>query len=110
MFRRAFPLLSHDNRILHKVYRFSFEATRLLLARGLRDRNRLDEASIHYEVLLAESPGDPDLALEWGQALAWEEEYNRAAGVLSTGLEKDSTSLDLRIALAQVYYWWGKLE
>jgi len=83
---------------------------RLLLARGLRDRGRLDEASAQYGILLDESPDDPSLAVEWGQALAWDEEYERAAEVLAGGLAQDSSSVDLRIALAQVYYWSGELD
>jgi len=83
---------------------------RLLLARGLRDRGRLDEASIQYGILMEGAPEDASLALEWGQALAWEKEYERAAEVLSGGLALDSTSVDLRVALAQVFYWSGKLD
>jgi thioredoxin-like negative regulator of GroEL len=83
---------------------------RLLLARGLRDRGRLDEASIQYGILMEEAPEDASLALEWGQALAWEQEYGRAAEVLAGGLALDSTSVDLRVALAQVFYWSGKLD
>jgi len=83
---------------------------RLLLARGLRDRGRLDEASIQYGILMEEAPEDASLALEWGQALAWEKEYGRAAEVLAGGLALDSTSVDLRVALAQVFYWSGKLD
>ncbi|MCJ7629563.1 MAG: tetratricopeptide repeat protein, partial [Longimicrobiales bacterium] len=83
---------------------------RLLLARGLRDRGRLDEATVQYRILMAETPGSGTLALELGQALAWGKEYERAAEVLSGGLAQDSTSADLRIALAQVYYWSGKLD
>ena len=83
---------------------------RLLLARGLRDRGRLDEAEIQYGILMEEAPEDVSLALEWGQALAWEREYERAVEVLAGGLALDSTSVDLRVALAQVFYWSGELD
>ncbi len=83
---------------------------RLLLARGLRDRGRLDEATVQYRILMAATPGSGTLTLEWGQALAWGKEYERAAEVLSEGLAQDSASADLRVALAQVYYWSGKLD
>jgi len=85
-------------------------AVRLLLARALRDRGRMEEASVQYRVLHDESPSDASLALEWGQALAWTKDYGGAAEVLSRGLAADSSSVDLRIALSQVYYWSGQLD
>jgi Flp pilus assembly protein TadD len=83
---------------------------RLLLARALRDRGRLNEASFHYGILLEESPAETELTLEWGQALAWEKEYPKAVRVLTRGLDRDSASVDLKIALAQVHYWSGDLD
>lgn len=83
---------------------------RLLLARSLRDRGRLTEAGTHYRILMKRDPGDASLALEWGQALAWDQEYGSAAEVLAGALRRDSTLVDLRIALAQVYYWSGELD
>ncbi|MGD2122440.1 MAG: hypothetical protein PVJ76_11880 [Gemmatimonadota bacterium] len=83
--------------------------TRLLLARALRDRGRLEEASTQYGILLEEDSSNSEIILEWGGALAWAEEYEWAAEVLTSGLAVDSASADLRIALSQVYYWSGQL-
>lgn len=84
--------------------------TRLLLARLLRDLGRVDDASEQYALLLDNAPEDASLALEWGRALAWGKDYPRAEEVLSRGLEWDPRSPALRVALAQVYYWSGRLD
>ncbi len=83
---------------------------RLLLARALRDRGRLVEASTQYGTLLEGDSLNSELYLEWGGALAWAEDYDQAAEVLARGLAVDSASVDLRIALSQVFYWSGHLD
>ena len=83
---------------------------RLLLARTLRDLGRVDEASTHYAVLVEGRPQDPALALEWAQALAWAEDYEGAASVLTAGLSRLPDSVPLRVELARVFYAFGRLE
>jgi thioredoxin-like negative regulator of GroEL len=87
-----------------------YPGTRLLLARTLRDLGRPDEASIHYASLVREKPGDLAMVLEWAQALSWGKDYDRAAEILNSALEAGPESADLRVELAQVYYWAGRLD
>jgi len=82
----------------------------LILARMLRDQRRMEEASVHYRALLEGSPDDEALVLEWARALAWVEDYSAAERVLTTALERDPTSVPLRVELARVYYYTDRLE
>ncbi len=84
--------------------------TRILLARLLRDMGRIEDASAQYALLLEETPEDTSLALEWGRALSWGKEYSRAEEVLSRALRQDPESSPLRVELARVYYWSGRLD
>ena len=83
---------------------------RLLLARGLRDLGRLDEASNEYAALVETEPGDSELAREWARALSWGRQYEEAAGILTQVLEREPTAVETRVELAQIYYWWGHLD
>ena len=83
---------------------------RLLLARELRDLGGLREASVQYSFLVEQDPEDISLALEWGRALAWGKEYDRAGEVLAAALSRDSTAVEVRTELARVYYWSGRLD
>jgi tetratricopeptide (TPR) repeat protein len=87
-----------------------YPGVRLLLARVLRDQGRLDEASGHYASLLDEKPGDVGMVLEWARALAWDKDYQGAAGVLGRALEEEGPPPELEVELAQVLYWSGRLE
>ena len=51
---------------------------RLLLARGLRDAGRLEEASSQYQLLLDQDPDNTPLALEYGRALSWGKDFTQA--------------------------------
>jgi thioredoxin-like negative regulator of GroEL len=83
---------------------------RLLMARELRDLQRLEEASAEYALLSTQDPGNETLALEWGRALAWGRDYVGAAEVLGSALSRNSESAELRIVLAEVFYWSGRLD
>ena len=83
---------------------------RLLLARGLRDLGQTEAASAHYEILIEQDPQDTSLALEFGRALSWGRRYTQAAEVLTRALERDPSSAELRVELAQVFYSSGRLD
>ncbi|MGW8266093.1 MAG: tetratricopeptide repeat protein [Longimicrobiales bacterium] len=83
---------------------------RLLLARELRDLGGLSEASVQYSFLVEQDPENLSVALEWGRALAWEKEYDRAAEVLAAALSRDPSSVEIGAELARVYYWSGRLD
>jgi Flp pilus assembly protein TadD len=82
---------------------------RLLLARSLRDRGRVAEASTHYSILAAGDPSDAALSLEWGRALSWNKRFYEATEVLAAAFSRNPGSTQLAIELAQVYYWSGRL-
>jgi tetratricopeptide (TPR) repeat protein len=81
---------------------------RLLLARALRDAGRIAEASEHYRALVAASPGDATLRLEWARALAWNQRYDEAANVLEPALESTPEAVDLRVEMARILHWEGR--
>ncbi len=83
---------------------------RLLLARVLRDLGRIDDASAQYALLHEHSPDDVSLTLEWGRALAWARQYERAADVLTEALDASPESDDVRVELARIYYWSDRLD
>lgn len=83
---------------------------RLLLARAQRDLGLLDQASVQYQALLEESPGDTGLFLEWGRALAWDRRYVEAVRVLETGLEQNPDDFQLHMELAKIHFWSGNLD
>lgn len=83
---------------------------RLMLARELRDLGGLREASVQYSFLVEQDPEDISLALEWGRALAWGKEYDRAGEVLAAALSRDSTAFEVRAELGRVYFWSGRLD
>lgn len=83
---------------------------RRLLARMLRDEGRLDEASLHYRSLVAGTPSDVELTLEWARALSWVEDYPGAERVIRSGLSHNPDSAALRIELARMHYYVGRLE
>ena len=83
---------------------------RLILARTLRDQNRVPEAATQYRLLSEASPRDVDLSLEWARALAWAEDYVGAERVLVAALRVTPTSVALRAELARVHYFAGRLE
>jgi len=87
-----------------------YPGVRLLLARTLRDLDRLDEASRQYASLVREKPGDMAMALEWARALSWGKEYDEAGRVLAAALAEGPAWAELQAELAQVYYWSGRLE
>lgn len=82
---------------------------RLLLARTLRDAGRVDEAGRHYRVLLAATPSDESLILEWAGALSWVERYGPAIDVLRAGLRELPGSAAIRSELARLLYLSGDL-
>ncbi|MEM7416939.1 MAG: tetratricopeptide repeat protein [Gemmatimonadota bacterium] len=82
---------------------------RLLLARTLRDADRVQDAGRHYRVLLDATPADEDLILEWAGALSWEEEYAGAIDVLRAGLVEVPGSPRIRAELARLLYLSGDL-
>ena len=83
---------------------------RLLLARVLRDVGRVGDASEHYSNLLARTPENEALWLEWAQALAWVRDYAAAEDVLLDALEVYPDSVPLRVELARIYYYTNRLE
>lgn len=83
---------------------------RLLLARTLRELGRTAEASIEYGRLLEANPDATALALEWAQAHAWAREYERAVRILLEALERDPSSVPLRVELARDYFAMGRLQ
>ncbi len=83
---------------------------RLMMARELRDLRRLEEASAQYAVLSSLNPGDRALALEWGRALAWGRDYDGAENVFLSALSENPENAEIRVALAEVYYWAGRLD
>lgn len=83
---------------------------RLLLARVLRDQGRMAAASSHYALLQGTAVDGTPVALEWGQALAWQELYGDAVEVLRNALGKDPRSASLRVELARTLYAAGGLD
>jgi predicted Zn-dependent protease len=82
----------------------------LVLARTLRDMGRIDEASDEYQHLAEARRYDGALMLEWAQALAWAERHEAAVDVLASALDREPTSIALRVELAQAYYALGRLH
>ncbi|MGD2045626.1 MAG: tetratricopeptide repeat protein [Gemmatimonadota bacterium] len=82
----------------------------LLLARTLREMDRMDEAAVEYRALTRARPDDVDLWLEWAQGHEWIEEYDRAAAVLGEALEIHPDSVPLRVELARVEFSRDGLE
>ena len=82
----------------------------LLLARTLRDRGELDEASIEYARLVSARPDDEALVLEWARAHAWAGNHDRAADILRAALERGEGSAALRIELARALHAQGRLD
>lgn len=87
-----------------------YPGLRLLAARTLRDAGQMRRASSYYASLLEERPRDVAVGLEWGRSLAWSGDHVGAAGVLERVLEANPESVEVKIALAEVYYWAGLLE
>ena len=83
---------------------------RLLLARTLRDLERVDEAAREYARLVEARPDDEALALEWAQAHAWIEEYEDAEAILMSALARQPGSVPLSVELVRVYYAMGRLR
>lgn len=83
---------------------------RLMLARTLRDLGRTREAVGHYERLTSGAQFDETIALEWVRALAWVEEYDAAIAATTTSLAEAPESLGLRVELARLYFYTGRLE
>lgn len=81
---------------------------RLLLARTLRDRGRMDAASAQYAFLASRGMDGPELRLEWARALSWVELYPDALTVLEQGLEARPDHLPLRLERARVLYYAGR--
>lgn len=84
--------------------------SRLLLARTLREMDRMDEAALQYRALVDERPDDVDLWLEWSRGHEWIEEYDRAAAVLREALRLHPDAVPVRIELARVEFSRGGLE
>lgn len=83
---------------------------RLLYARALRDHGRLDEAEEQYRILRGQRPDDVGLALESAQALAWGRRYGAAAEILTATLSAHPEENRVRVELARVDYWAGRLD
>ncbi|HSM04676.1 MAG TPA: tetratricopeptide repeat protein [Longimicrobiales bacterium] len=81
----------------------------LLLARTLRDLDRPAEADPYYRELWARSE-DPARALEWSRAWSWSEEYGPAMAILEKGLDRYPGDTELRVELARLFYYTGRLE
>ena len=82
----------------------------LHLARALRDVGRLEEASVHYRLVVERNPGDERLVLESARAHSWAGDFAGAEQILLGGLEVSPGSEELRAELARVYYLWNRLE
>jgi tetratricopeptide (TPR) repeat protein len=83
---------------------------RLLLARTLRDEDRVLEADEHYSLLLGVTPDDEVLTLERARALAWVEEYDGAKAVVIDGLTYNPRSVPLLVELARLHFYTNDLE
>lgn len=86
------------------------DALHLLLARLLRDADRVDEAVEHYTLLIERSPDDVDLVVELARALSGIPDYPASEAVLLDALERDPGSVPLRAELVLVYYLADRLE
>lgn len=83
---------------------------RLLLARTLRDLGRVGEATDQYRTLAAQRPDDSSLWLEWAQAHAWIEDYDRAAMVLEDARTRHPDDAGLTVELARVEFARNRLS
>lgn len=82
---------------------------RLLLARTLRDAGRVDEAARHYRAVMARTPGDEALLMEWARAHMSIEQYAPAETILLRGAEVFPDSVAVRVELARLYFYTDRL-
>ncbi|HUF77138.1 MAG TPA: tetratricopeptide repeat protein [Longimicrobiales bacterium] len=85
------------------------EELALLLARTLRDEDRLGEASSEYARLSGARPDDEALTLEWARAHAWAGAHERTAHILEAALARTPGRGGLQVELARAYYALGRL-